>query len=225
MTFLETQEPIYIDFHNHNSIRKESNVIEITSIHLGKEPKNHNFYTIGKHPWWTTEVLKSEEIDNLKKHYNSPYCLALGEMGLDNLKGPELKNQEEILRSQLEVAQELNAPVIIHCVRAYDQLLKIKREFPKIKNWCIHGFARNSVLAGQLIHEGFYLSLMPQQRINSQKLSLLQSISIDRLFLETDSIPGTSIEEIYTQTAVILEISVRSLQQQIMLNAKSFFDI
>lgn len=217
------QPSIYLDFHTHARRRQDrTDIIEIVSHHLG-ESIEQGFYTIGKHPWWTENVLSDQEKSILKELLMSPNCLAMGEMGLDNLKGVEMSLQMDILRSQLAVAQELGKSVIIHCVRAYDQLLKIKKEFPNIKNWCIHGYARHEVLAQQLIDQGFYLSLMPVYKPTEQYQKLLCSLPQDRFFLETDSMPEIQIEAIYLQAATLLEITVEALQIQLIHNAEVFF--
>ncbi|TYP99858.1 TatD DNase family protein [Tenacibaculum adriaticum] len=214
----------YLDFHTHKMRRQsEANISEIVSIHLGKETE-HSLYTIGKHPWWTEEVLSKEELNTLTLHLSSEHCLAMGEMGLDKFKGPELSKQIEILKSQLVLANALKKPVIIHCVRAFDQLIQIKKEFPHIPNWCIHGFSRHPELAKQLIHQGFYISLIPVLQPTEKYKTLLTSLPLDRFFLETDSMPNISIENIYLQAAKILNISVETLIKQINKNAITFFN-
>lgn len=212
----------YLDFHTHG-IRnpKDPNFVEIVSVHLGQD-KDFTHYTIGMHPWWTQSVLTQDQKEKLSFHLKHPNCLALGEVGLDKLKGPAMKLQIEILKNQLTVAGQLKKPVVIHCVRAIDQLLSVKKNFPHIGNWCLHGYSRHAQLAKQLIDQGFYLSIMPG--LPDHKLeSLLRTIPLDKLFLETDSFPHLSIEQIYLQVASKLDLSVDRLKQQMMQNAKEFF--
>jgi TatD DNase family protein len=217
--------PPYLDFHNHQQCREDrKDITEIVSLHLGKNTQ-HYFYTIGKHPWWTETVLSEAEALQLKSLLTAERCLAMGEMGLDNLRGPGIALQMDILRSQLRLARELAMPVIIHCVRAYDQLLHIKKEFPEIKHWCIHGYARHEVLAKQLIDKGFYLSLMPVARVTDKYQKLLHALPRDRFFLETDSMPDFLIEDIYLQAAEVLGIGVEELKRQMMGNAEGFFGV
>lgn len=224
MANLPFNKLVYLDFHTHKSRYKGNDkVVEIVSFHLGMEHPHEGLYTIGKHPWWTDAVLTIGEVAELTNHFNSTNCLALGEMGLDKLKGSPLAVQMDILRSQLSIAAALNAPVIIHCVRAYNQLLQIKKEFPSIKKWCVHGFGRNVTLAQQLVNEGFYLSLMPNIRPIDKLNELLHGIPRDRLFLETDSMSQISIEDIYLQASKMLNIPLEELQVQMMQNASNFF--
>ncbi len=213
----------YLDFHTHRRKRmREEHIREIISLHLGEE-KDYEYYTIGNHPWWTEDVLSPVEKDTLRKYLAHENCLALGEVGLDTFKGATLDIQMEILRSQLDLARELEMPVIIHCVRAFEALLQIKKEYPEIKNWCIHGYTKNETLARQLIDKGFYLSLMPVMKMTEKHGKLLQSLPLDRFFLETDDVADISIENIYLQTANVLGISSKKLQAQIIQNAELFF--
>lgn len=217
-------EEKYLDFHTHSIRRKDDiNVVEIVSLHLGQE-KDHQLFTVGKHPWWTNSTLTSDEQQQLIKLLSSEKCLAMGEMGLDKLKGEPMNIQVEILKDLLNVAVEVKKPVIIHCVRAFDNLIKLKRQYSQIQKWCVHGFSRHAELAKQLIHEGFYISLMPVKQITQKYIDLVESLPAEKFFLETDSMPNTQIETIYLQVAEIRGISVSELQKQLANNANNFFN-
>lgn len=214
----------YLDFHTHKAVRaSDANIIEIVSVHFSEKIPSVVPYTIGQHPWWTETPASDFEVEMLKKELKQGQCLAMGEIGLDKFKGPPLAMQEAILRRQLEVARDLNLPVIIHCVRMFNQLLKVKKEFPEIKKWCIHGYARHLTLAQQLLKEGCYLSLMPNTFEPVAYQELVRNLPADKFFLETDSIPNIPIESIYLQAAKLRNTTVDALKQQIITNAEIFF--
>lgn len=214
----------YLDFHTHQQRHVDSEVIlEIVSLHLGQE-KEVGYFTVGLHPWWVEHPLSPTQRQDLLAVLTNPYCLAMGEMGLDNLKGASIELQMDILRSQLRIAEQLHKPVIIHCVRAYDQLIKLKKEFPRIDKWCIHGYGRHGILAKQLVDQGFYLSLMPSLPSNKYQ-DLLQAIPMNRLFLETDSMADVSIAEIYSTVSHLSGIEMHKLCEQLKCNARDFFKI
>lgn len=218
--FIDTS---YLDFHTH-SMRHASDedVMEIVSIHLGKE-RERLYYTIGLHPWWAEHPIDASQQEALFNALNSPNCLAMGEMGLDNLKGPSMTTQMDILRSQLTLAEATGKPVIIHCVRAFDQLIKIKKDFPGIKKWCIHGYGRHAILGKQLIDQGFYLSIMPS--VKPQRYGeLFQALPNNRLFLETDSMPEVHIKQVYLQVSEVTGIDLSELIRLMNSNAKDFFN-
>lgn len=214
----------YLDFHTHSMRQTDrANVMEIVSLHLRKD-KPHQYFTVGMHPWWTEQPVTPAQRKELEVALSDPKCLAMGEMGLDNLKGPAMGMQMDILRSQLAIAEELGKSVIIHCVRAFGQLSEIKKQFPGIEKWCVHGYGRHATLAKQLIDQGFYLSLMPGLP-PTKYIELFKSIPYDHLFLETDSMPDVSIIDVYETVAVLIGIEMTELQRQMNNNAREFFGV
>ncbi|MEQ9301360.1 MAG: TatD family hydrolase [Cyclobacteriaceae bacterium] len=212
----------FLDFHTHRRCHEDrDNVMEIVSVHLGKE-RSKKYFTIGLHPWWTEATVSETQREMLTSLLSEATCLAMGEMGLDNLKGLSMSVQMDILRSQLTIAQTLNKPVIIHCVRAYYQLIQIKKEFPIIRKWCVHGYGRHSTLAQQLIDQGFYLSLMPT--VSVKYIDWFESLPLDKLFLETDSMPNTNIIDVYSNVSALTGISIIDLKRQMNSNAREFFE-
>jgi TatD DNase family protein len=212
----------YLDFHTH-SMRQYNrvDVEEIISIHLGQEREKECF-TVGLHPWWTESVSERDKA-SLKQILAQPNCLAMGEMGLDKLKGPSLETQIENLRALLRIADELGKSVVIHCVRAYGHLTAIKKEFPNIKRWCVHGYGRHATLAKQLTDQGFYLSLMPTTPEKYQ--ILFGALPNDRIFLETDSMAQADIVDIYRTVSSVTGLDEAGLKRHMYKNAIDFFQI
>ncbi|WP_109830941.1 TatD family hydrolase [Reichenbachiella versicolor] len=218
------QKISYLDFHTHRLRHQgEPDTLEVVSLHLGQN-KPFEYFTIGIHPWWATPKISIEEVSLLKQNLNNSKCLGMGEIGLDKLKGLDIASQTLALKAQLNIASELGKSVIIHCVRASDQIIKIKKEYPNIEKWCIHGYNRHPTLAKQLIGQGFYLSLMPEMP-DSKLSSLLKTIPLDRLFLETDSMANANIKDVYIRAAKMLNTDLFSLSKQINKNAKQFFKL
>ena len=88
---------------------------------------------------------------------------------------------EETLKELERLAVSRQLPVIIHCVKAWDELLAIKKDFPETLPCIIHGFRGKPQLAESLLSKGFYLSF--GFRFHPQSLTLCPS---DRLFFESD---------------------------------------
>lgn len=208
-----------IDFHTHQAKYSErSGVVEIISSPVVMDDQ---VFSLERHPWHVKSPLSELEKRELSDQLNHTNCLALGEIGLDKLKGVAFEEQIKILKSILSVANRENNAVIIHCVKAYDEIIQLKKEFNSISNWAIHGFNKNRELAKQLIDQGFYLSVNCEKVNEIEKL--LNDIPQDRLFLETDN-SDILIEDNYLCAAEILEMSVVELQSQIAQNAKTFFE-
>lgn len=215
-------EAPFIDIHNHNKFHSNE-VIELVSVHPGQD-KHYLHYSIGCHPWWTDQPLTDEAINMIRYHYlNERNCLALGEIGLDKFKGASLSVQKINFIQQIELANELNAPVVIHCVREFDSLLKIKREIGRTP-WMVHGFVRNKILAFQLLDAGFFISIAPKKNMSETLLATIKSLPLDRIFLETDGDRSIDIYQRYHIFASARDISLDLLKESIFTNFNNFID-
>lgn len=211
---------LYIDFHTHK-YRAESPTIEVASIHPGKQFAD-GLYTVGYHPWWAHEQLTIAELNLLRdKLVEDPKCLALGECGLDKLKGTNKILQNEIFGQQIALANELGAPLIVHCVRMYDDLLQWKKSInTKV---VVHGFIRNKILAKSLLDAGFLLSIAPSGKMSQAFTETIKYLPDDRFFIETDSSIWHNIEERYAIAAQLRQTTVENLQKHLFNNFNQFF--
>ena len=66
--------------------------------------------------------------------------------------------QKEVFLAQANLAEETHKPLIIHCVKAWADLIACKKAVKPEMPWIIHGFRGNGELASQLVRLGFYLS-------------------------------------------------------------------
>jgi len=210
-----------IDFHTHSQ-REQNEIIEVISLHPGKI-KDKKYYTMGYHPWWTLDKLSLDELNVLKSAFlDDPFCLGLGEFGLDNLKGTNIDLQEDIFIQQLTIANEVNAPVVIHCVRAFDRMLRIRASLGHTP-CVVHGFVRNKTLAKQILDKGIYLSLAPHEQMNPVFEEMLKYVPLDRIFIETDSETSFNISQRYCIFAALRNLSVEKIQEQMYTNFNHFY--
>lgn len=143
--------------------------------------------SVGIHPWDSATVA-ADAVGRLRAEAAGERVVAIGECGLDALRGAPMPRQLELLRAQAAVAEELHKPLILHIVRAWNEIIALKRELRPSVPWAIHGFRGKPELAQRLLDEGFYLSLGP--RHNPLTASLIPS---GRLLIESDDDPGASI--------------------------------
>ena len=216
----------FVNFHTHKTNNSDSNVITVQSLGLDEvELINENgFYTIGIHPWKADSHDISYQIDSLKKLLEGTSVIGVGEVGLDKLRGPSIEVQRRIFIQQVDIAYSLKKPIIIHCIKAWDELLAVKKNYDNSIPWAIHGFNGSEQLARQLIDSGFYLSIGSSILSENSKTSKsLGSIPTNRLFLETDT-KEISIEVLYLRASKILKISSHNLEEQIFKNFNVFFN-
>lgn len=210
-----------VDFHTHKP-RCGGECAEIISVHPGRHIPSA-WYTIGYHPWWNTKPLTSEElsvlIDNVNQHAG---CLAIGECGLDKLKGPDQPTQLAVFHQQVDLANQLDVPVIVHCVRSFHEVKEIRREKGRTP-WVVHGYVRNKELARQLLDLGLYLSIAPGEQRTPVFDEMAKYVPLDRVFLETDSDPRLNINTVYAHFCRLRNLDARQVEEQIVNNILTFF--
>jgi TatD DNase family protein len=124
--------------------------------------------------------------------------------------------------TQIKLAEKYHKPLIIHCVRAYSDLVHLKKISKFSVPWIIHDFNGNQDVMKSLIKFGFHLSIGKSLLDNPAKRNLIREIPTDRLFLETDD-QDTDITSAYIQTAQLLGISEETLIELIEQNFQKLF--
>lgn len=163
-------------------------------------------WLIEKYPDFSKDFLRTIVLHNRAK--------AIGECGLDRLKGPTFKEQLAIFDIHLELAEELNLPVIVHCVRMYDELWNRINGLgiPMI----LHGFSASKEQYERFLSlENVYFSIGKKSFYRNKEKFI---IPLKRLFLESDS-SRYSMREFYEEVATYYGVSRNDLQIQMEENA------
>jgi TatD DNase family protein len=137
---------------------------------------------------------------------------------LDKNSSFSMEKQIEIFEWHASLAEKYKKPLIIHCVKAFNELILIKKRLKPTVCWILHGFNASETTLSQCIQSGFYFSI-GHHLFNSKThiYKLAGIIPRDRIFLETDEsvIP---IDEIYAQYSFITGIPETDVQQMIYAN-------
>lgn len=172
----------------------------------------------GLHPWFLSNTPITAQQDWLEAALSDPRVVLLGEAGLDRLRGPDLRQQQHLFNYQLALAARHHKPVIIHCVRAFSELLQAIRPWIGQIPFILHGFNRSFRTLEPFLALGCQVSfgaaiLTP----NGAAAQSLQQTPAEALFLETDNYPG-DIQEIYQAAAALRNTTVDHLLQIIAHN-------
>jgi TatD DNase family protein len=214
-----------IDFHTHHRGDPKNTIVQSIPYTDLDGMRNGEFYTIGIHPWETDRENIDIALHQIIEYAQHPEVIGIGEVGLDRLRGANLNRQIEIFVKQICIVDQIRKPLIIHCVRAWAELLEIKKMSKSMVAWAIHGFRGTPELARQLIDRGMYLSFGAQLVEAAPSLAeAITTVPLDRLFLETDE-SHTPVEEIYYAASDILNISMETLADQIRSNFQRFFSL
>lgn len=170
---------------------------------------------VGIHPWRAAdEALPSKE----------KYATAdlIGEIGLDFVCDVERNKQEEVFRAQLAIAEELQKPVVLHCVRAFEPTMKILSEYD-LRAVIFHGFIGSSQQAERAIEKGYYLSFGANTLRSPKTIEALRNTPLDKIFVESDE-SKKNIEAIYSKIAALKGCKQELLEQAILENYNNIFE-
>ncbi|ASM40655.1 TatD family hydrolase [Campylobacter sp. RM12327] len=199
------------------------------------------FFAAGIHPYH----IDNFDIEILKEFLKDSKCIAVGECGLDYFRLPKDEQEKENIKSlqkryfgyQIELAMDLNKPLIIHAREAnediYQILLKYKVDFKKVVLHCFNA----SLLLLSLAKYGAYFGIGGVLTFKNAKnlVKILRDIPLENLLIETDApylTPephrGTRNEPVYTKyvaskMAEILNMDVNEIEEITTKNSKKLF--
>jgi len=219
---------IIFNLHTHHPTR-QPDLVEVENLYFGQESTGHHLYqSVGLHPWHLSDIALPEAKAWLMEQSTRPEVVAIGETGLDKVTDTPMEIQIAAFQLCIEVAQTRQMPLIIHCVRAYEEvLLQLKTAFeagitvPVI----FHGFNKGPEVAQMLLRAGCYLSFgaaLLDER--SHAGTSLQQTPADRFFLETD-VAQVSIKTIYDRAAALRAVSRGVLEAQVWGNRECLFNL
>ncbi len=197
---------LYYDTHTHLSNASQSGVVGIINCELGTLPPPTGYYSVGVHPANVGSVgagLKQQ----LLAAARAENCVAIGECGIDK-RYENIDAQQELFRVQVEVAKELAKPLIIHCVRAIGEVLKITKDFPYPR--VLHAYhKRDQNLLGET---SVYFSL------GASNVEHSGDIPMEMVLLEK-----CRIEEVYNLFAEYRGVSLQVVMEMMERNFKNVF--
>lgn len=177
-----------LDIHTH---RLDATAALISVDPRRFDPQPGKWYSVGFHPWHGIDTLTDDDYRLLEQCARHPQVLAIGETGIDTLRGAELTVQTDAFTRHLRLAHELGFPVVVHNVRATQHILNARHKAGADDvTLIIHGMRSNAHVASILLDAGCYLSY--GLRFNDEAV---QSTPLDRLLIETDDndIPITTV--------------------------------
>ena len=149
----------------------------------------HVYAAVGIHPE-NCGGCTADDLAAIRVLAQQPKVVAIGEIGLDYYweENPPRDFQQQVLRQQLALAQELALPVIIHDREAHADTLSIVREFPGVTG-VFHCFSGSPEMARELLQMGWYLGFDgPVTYKNARRAPEVAAVTPpERMLVETDS--------------------------------------
>lgn len=214
---------MYLDFHTHSrlsypNVTKIFNLIVEDTTSEEKIKDSQTPLSLGIHPWYFNEGNVEYQLGLLKKYAKNEQVKIIGEAGLDKLRGADFELQKYAFSQQIDIAETLKKPMVIHCVRAFNEILEIKKQENPKQVWVIHGFNRKADLAQSLLNEGLYLSFGIEFLNKEHIQEAFISTPLENIFLETDDEDAIPISVLYEKAAVLKGISTNYLAEKINNN-------
>ena len=107
-----------VDIHTHDKSRKNA----IINIYPNEELIEGVFHSVGIHPWQTANISSFiiKQLNILAAH---PQIVAIGETGIDSIKGASIDIQIEIFKLHVNLSEQYKKPLIIHCVKSFNEII------------------------------------------------------------------------------------------------------
>ncbi len=191
----------FVDIHTHFAKAKE-NVISIqnfaqTEWENALFTEGGHWASTGLHPWYLTKENAEIDFKKLIQLVDNQNIIAIGECGLDKLKGESIDFQTDIFAMQIRLAESVQKPVIIHCVHAFNEVIALKKKLKPTVPLIIHGFNKNETILKELLKNGFYISIGAAILRGDKKFEkTVLEIPLEQLFFETDD-KRMDVQEIY----------------------------
>jgi TatD DNase family protein len=204
-----------------------------------------NMYAaVGIHPHDAKDVT-ARTMAELKELAQSEKVVAIGEMGLDfHYNFSKQPDQKRVFAGQLEIAREVNLPVIVHCREAFDETMDILEQSIRLKGplraVVFHCFSGSAEQAKTVLDHGFYISFTGVVTFkNADEIRrAAEIVPTDRLMLETDC-PYMSPEPMRKQRinepalmihtarhlAELKNMSLPDFAEAVTATSKTFFDL
>ncbi len=213
---------MFINTHTHKQLYDAK--IELVNLRLGdREKPNH--YSYGLHPWHIEKETCEEQLRELRIAVHEKRCLAVGECGLDKLSKVDFVLQQEVFVEQIRIANEVKKPLIIHCVKAFNELVNCLNLNDNQVPVIVHGFNNNENIARILVNEGLHFSFgKALLGYDSNAAKAIKNVGRKNFFLETDD-ADISIKYIYRKASDILGIDEEIIKQQLQANFETVFGV
>lgn len=184
----------------------ELTILNVSLSEAGKvlSLSENRLFSLGIHPWNADNIFENDT-EQLKLWVASKWVRLVGECGLDKLAKAGYDIQLHYFKKQIELSEQFQKPLIVHCVGYYNELFDLRMQLKPAQKWIIHGFRGKPQLADQALKAGCDLSF--GEHFNAESVAITPT---DRLYVETDE-SSLPIDEIYHRIARIKACEVDEL--------------
>lgn len=211
----------FIDIHTHKPA-DDDGVVTVRNLSPGDAIPSFagkNFYSIGLHPW----KIGSEKEDNermlmMEDALEFDHVIFVGECGLDKMAETGFGEQMRAFNAQAFMAEEYQKPLIIHCVKAWNEVVELHKKNKPSVPWIFHGYNGSVELTRQLSDRNFLFSFGQMLfRETAKAMDSFKILPLEKIFFETDEYEE-NIEIIFQKGAALKDIPVEDIKVAVWEN-------
>lgn len=210
----------FINIHTHSPV--EDGSVFILNLKWNQDDDSSTLQSHGIHPWDCNNISLDKALEELGYLCSKDKIVAIGEIGIDRAVKIPLELQILVFEKQLALTERFQLPVIIHCVRAWNDVLMIRKKGKYTTPWIFHGYNGNLQTARQIINSGCFLSFGKALLMNIKLQETFKALPLSAVFFETDD-ADIKIEEIYEKAGELYDICTEDLKNHIVENFNRIF--
>ena len=172
------------------------------------------------HPWRAdaTEEQLHDAYARIERCAQAGGFVAIGECGLDWVSNVVRETQIAVFEHQLELANRLSVPVVLHCVRAFEEVMSTLRKVGA-KQAVFHSFIGSAQQVERVVREGYLCSFSPRSLASSRTCEAIRSVDSSAILIESDEC-DEPIATVCERVAELRGCSVEELRQIVCDNYK-----
>jgi len=211
----------FIDIHTH-SAHIERGTVTVQNIFPGEKfaPfSGRNFYSVGLHPWHISgEEENNEALQLMEEALEFDHVIFVGEAGLDKIVKTDFAEQQRVFEAQAFMAEEYSYPLLIHCVKAYNEILELRKKMNPAMPWILHAYSGGLELTRQLNRPGILFSFGELLfKKDAKVIESFKSLALENIFFETDT-HAIPVEAVYKRGAELRGIALETLKTAVWQN-------
>lgn len=216
----------FLDFHSHfrEFSADENAIVSLFPSENPCENRKNILYSCGIHPKFLgkNDPDCKNSLEIIRERMQCAIFAAVGECGLDRSAALDISKQIELFEKQIEIACEFRKALIIHCVRAYSEILSIRKNLSESNiPFIIHGFQGSAKLAEQLSQKNIILSFGYRAIREKKHMESIFAVKDKGFFLESDT-ASEGVKPLYVAVSDILKIDIDELKAKIWKFAENF---
>jgi TatD DNase family protein len=211
----------FIDIHTHQ-LKDGNETVRVINRFPGQDIpafNGRNFFSVGLHPWKIkTPEENNQDLLMMEEALELDHVIFVGECGLDKLALTDFEEQKRVFQAQAFMAEEFRTPLIIHCVKAWNEIMELLNKNKPTVPWIFHGYNGNAEISRQLSRKKALFSFGELLfRENSKAIESLRLLPLHKLFFETDDFESP-VSEIFNRAAELKNVSAENLKKIVWQN-------